>query len=120
MRNFIIKILANLAGLWLAIEFVDGVNLYGNWLDFLIAGVILGVLNAFVKPILNAITLPLRILTLGLFSLIINMGIVWAVDIFFPELIIIGILPLLWTTLIIWTMGFILPYLAKNLNKNDR
>ncbi|MBI2042220.1 MAG: phage holin family protein [Candidatus Nealsonbacteria bacterium] len=109
MRNFILKTLAGLAGLWLAIQFVDGVSFYGSWQDLLVAGLILGGLNAFVKPILTAVTLPLRILTLGIFSLIINMGIVWAVDIFFPELIITGILPLLWTTLIIWAIGFVLP-----------
>ena len=113
MRNFALQTIAGLAGLWLAIQFVDGVSFYGNWQDLLIAGLILGALNSFVKPILDLVTLPLKILTLGIFGLIINMGIVWAVDIFFPELIITGILPLFWTTLIIWGIGFILPKIKK-------
>lgn len=113
MRNFVLKALAGVAGLWLATRFVEGVSFYGSWIDLIIAGLVLGGLNAFVKPILSAITLPLKILTLGLFGLIINVAIVWAIDIFFPQLIITGILPLLWTTLIIWLIGFILPNIKR-------
>ena len=61
-----------------------------------------GILNFFVKPILKLITLPLRIITLNLFSLVIAMGLVWVTDIVSPELTIIGIIPLFLTTLILW------------------
>lgn len=109
MFSFILKIASGILGLWIAIEFINGVSFYGTWQDLLIIGLVMGVLNVFIKPILKLVTLPLRMLTLGLFSLVINVGIVWAVDIFFPELIITGIVPLLWTTLIVWAIGFLLP-----------
>lgn len=57
---------------------------------------------------LRILTLPLRILTLGIFSWVINMAIVWAVDVLFPELIIAGLIPLFWTTLIVWVVSFFL------------
>ncbi|MBZ1345355.1 MAG: phage holin family protein, partial [Candidatus Nealsonbacteria bacterium] len=78
------------------------------WQSLLLAGLVLGLINFFIKPILKLITLPLRILTLGLFGLIINMAIIWMIDVLFPELIIQGIIPLFWTTLIVWTINFLL------------
>ena len=68
----------------------------------------LGVANAFLKPVLNLLTLPIRILTLGLSSLIINVAFVWLLDIIFPELVISGIVPLLETTIIVWILSTIL------------
>jgi putative membrane protein len=105
LKNLILKIIAGIIGIWLASEFVPGVEIIDSWQTFLWIGLILGLLNYFVKPILDLITLPLRIITLGLFSLIINMGIIWLADIFFPELIIKGIMPLFWTTIIVWLLN---------------
>lgn len=98
-------------GLWLADRFISGVDFTGDWKTLLYAGFALGLINFFVKPILKLVTLPVRLLTLGLFGLIINIAIIWAVDILFTELIIEGLYPLLWTTLIVWGLGVLLPLL---------
>jgi putative membrane protein len=105
MGNFLIKIIAGILGLWLAVTFVPGVSFTGDWQGLVLAGALLGLVNAIIKPLINMITLPLRIITLGLFGLVINLAIVWAIDIFFVELEILGFFPLLWTTLIIWVLG---------------
>lgn len=110
MRELFIKIASGILGFWLATRFITGVEFTGTWKVLLLAGFILGLINFFIKPILKFITLPLRIITLGLFGLVINMVMVWLVDIFFVELIIVGILPLLWTTLIIWVLSSVLPF----------
>src|SRR3989344_2838518 len=102
MRGLIVKIFSGILGLWLAASFVPGVEFTGTWQILILAGALLGLANFFIKRILKIITLPLRILTLGLFGLIINIAMVWAIDIFFTELVIVGLMPLLWTTLIIW------------------
>lgn len=108
MGLLISQILLSTIGLWLAITFVPGVEFTGSWQLLFLAGAILGVLNFFLKPILKKITLPLRIITLGLFGFLINALMVWIVDIFFPELIIPGLWPLFWTTLIIWGISYII------------
>jgi len=108
MWNLILRIAGSGAGIWLASEFVSGVSVSGDWKTFVILGVVLGAVNFFVKPILNALSLPLKILTLGLFSLIINMVLVWLVDIAFVELVISGLIPLFWTTMLVWLANFIL------------
>lgn len=105
LQKITLQIVAGIGGIWLATEFVDGVSLGGNIQTLLIIGVILGLINTFVKPPIKLITLPIRILTLGLFSIVINMAVVWVVDILFIELIIVGILPLFWTTLILWGLS---------------
>jgi len=71
------------------------------WQIILISGIVLGLINFFLKPIIDIVTFPLKIITLGLFSLLLNMGIIWLVDIIFAELTINGFFPLLFTTLII-------------------
>ncbi len=107
MRKLFFQIVTGILGLLIATLLVPGVEFSGSWQILILAGFILGLINFFLKPILKLITLPLRMLTLGLFTLVINVGMIWIVDIFFPELAIVGILPLLWTSLIIWGLGFI-------------
>ncbi len=113
MTKLIFQIIAGILSLWLAVQFVPkivpgGVEFTGEIKYLLIAGAILGLINFFIKPILKMITLPLRILTFGLFSLVINMLIVWIIDILFPELIIRGIIPLFLVTVIVWIVSYFL------------
>ncbi len=108
MRNFLVKIVSGTLGLWLAVNFVPGVDFTGSLKSLAIAGVLLGLVNFFVKPVLKIVTLPLRMLTLGLFEIVINMAMVWAIDIFYSELVIVGFMPLFWTTLIVWGLSIIL------------
>ena len=106
-RTLILQVVAGIGSLWLAKELVTGVSLKGDIKILLVIGAMLGLINFFIKPILNLITLPLRVLTFGLFTLVINMGIVWIVEIMFIELDITGLLPLLWTGIIVWATSLI-------------
>ena|SRR5581483_6569820 len=121
MKRLLICILGAGVGLWLATLIISGVavtlyktsNFFGiplayQWQLFVLFGVALGLLNFFVKPILNVITLPLRIITLGLFGFIINMALLWVVASVFTELQVPLFWPLIWTTLIIWLLQLIL------------
>lgn len=101
VRGLLLQIIAGILGLFLAIQFVSGVEFEGEIQILFLAGIILGLLNFFLKPILKFITLPLWFLTFGLFSLVINIGMILLVDIIFPELKIEGLLPLFLTTLLV-------------------
>jgi len=113
IQGFLLRILAGIAGLWIAIRFVDGVEFTGSPQLLLLVGFILGILNATIKPILDLITLPIRILSLGLSGLLINLLLVWVLDLLFPELEFLGLLPLLWTTLIVWVTTIPLSLLSR-------
>jgi len=85
-----------------------GIEFTQQWQLLLIVGGMLGFMNMFIKPILSLLTLPLMILTLGLFPLIINMALIWVLDILFMELIIIGLVPLFFTAVIALIINFLL------------
>lgn len=108
MANLIFQVIGGILSFWLAVKFVPGVEFVGEIKYLIMAGAFLGLINFFIKPILKIITLPLRVLTFGLFGLVINMGLIWFVNIIFPELIIQGLVPLFWTTLIVWLVGYFL------------
>jgi len=112
MKHIFGCVLAGCIGLALALLLVPGVTVPGNTTQvikiIILAGIVLGLFNYFLKPILKLITLPLRLLTLGLFGLVINMVIVWVVDVIFtPEISIIGLWPLFWTSLLVWVANLI-------------
>jgi putative membrane protein len=64
------------AAVWATTLLVGGVTVFPVWVA-LIVGACLTLVNMFLKPIINILTLPLNILTLGLFSLVINGAIFW-------------------------------------------
>ncbi|MCX7872077.1 MAG: phage holin family protein [Verrucomicrobiae bacterium] len=70
-KNFITRWLISIAAVLVAEHTVSGIT-YKTWTDLVIATLILGILNYFIKPILMLFSLPLLVLTLGLFTLIIN------------------------------------------------
>jgi len=122
VNRLILQIIAGILGIFLASRFVPGVSLevipgqsifFGieltaNWQILILVGLVLGLINFCIKPVLKMITWPLRILTFGLFSLVINMLMIWLVDILFLEFEIEGLIPLFWTTIIIWLLSLFL------------
>jgi len=93
MKKLITKLtvqpIVAVAALWCAHEWLSGVYFQeGASVEVIIlAGIILGILNFPIKPILKILTLPLRILTLGFFSFIINIFILFLLDLPFQDLI---------------------------------
>jgi len=74
MTKFIIRWAINAIALYVAVLVVPGIALRGTWVDVLWLALIFGLLNALVRPLLKFLTCPLIILTLGLFSIVINTG----------------------------------------------
>lgn len=79
MRSFLIKVVVNALAIWVATLVVPGISATGRGTDlgnqvltFLVIGLIFGLVNAVVKPVVALLALPLYVLTLGLFSFIVN------------------------------------------------
>lgn len=83
MTGFLIRLLVGALGLWLATQLVPGIAITGVG-TLLIAALLLGLVNAIMRPLLILLTLPITVLTLGLFLLVINAGmlalVAWALD----------------------------------------
>ena len=77
MTKFILRWVINAVALFLAVYLVPGVNLQGGWVSIIWLALIFGLINAFLRPLLKLLTCPLIILTLGLFTLLINTFLFW-------------------------------------------
>ena len=106
VKKLLSQIIAGVAGLWLAVMFVPnvavninpdssffGFSLTEQWQMFLVLGIILGLLNYFVRPVLKALALPL--------------------EIYAP-----WFLPLLYTTLIVWALNLVISKILVGSNKD--
>lgn len=71
MTRLIFRWLVNAAALWAAAALVSGIG-YSGWPALLIVALIFGLVNALIRPVLKLLTCPLQILTLGLFTIVIN------------------------------------------------
>lgn len=72
MRNLLIRLIVNAVALYVAIRVVPGLAFNGDWTTLVIVAFIFGLVNALVRPVLALLTCPLMILTLGLFTLVVN------------------------------------------------
>ncbi len=70
--RIILKLLINAAALWAAGEIISGINLDGDFWTILLVALVFGLVNVFIKPVLKLLSFPVIILTLGLFTLVIN------------------------------------------------
>lgn len=68
----LVKVVIGAAALWVAVQIVPGLEFDGSVVALLLVALILGVINAVVRPILTVLSLPLVVLTLGLFLLVVN------------------------------------------------
>jgi putative membrane protein len=71
MKGFFFRLVITALGLWAAATIVPGVRIDG-WGNLVVAAVLLGIVNAVIRPIILILTLPLTVLTLGLFILVVN------------------------------------------------
>ncbi len=76
MTKFILRWIVNAVAIFLAIKFVPGIHL-DSLISIIWLALIFGLVNAFLRPLLNVLTCPLIILTLGLFTLLINAFLFW-------------------------------------------
>ena len=70
--KFLMRILITAVALWAATRLVSGITYHGNWLGLAGVALVFGILNSFVRPILTFLAFPLLIVTLGLFTFVLN------------------------------------------------
>jgi putative membrane protein len=95
----------NMAALWVADALLGGVSI-GWWAGYVVGAAVLAVANAFVKPVLTLLTLPLVIVTLGLFILVINIAMVALAEWIAPDFSIDGFWAYVGTVFIVWIVNW--------------
>ncbi len=103
--GLIIRIVAVGLGLWLASVIVPGVHIR-DVQTLILAALLLGVVNAVVRPLVILVTLPLTLLTLGLFILVINAALFGLVSIFLHGFVVHGFMAAFWGALVVSVVGW--------------
>ena len=75
--RLILRLLINAAALWAATRLVDGISFTGDWRLLFAVALVFGVVNVLVRPVLFVLSLPLLVLSLGLFLFVINGLMLW-------------------------------------------
>jgi putative membrane protein len=104
--RFAIALAINAAALWVADALWDGVTINGA-AAYIIGAAVLGIANTVIKPVLAILTLPLILLTLGLFYLVINIAMVGLAEWIAPDFSIDGFWSYVGVVFIVWLVNWI-------------
>jgi putative membrane protein len=110
--GFLIRLIVNAVALWVVTLVVPGISASGPT-GLIIAALILGIVNAILRPILIVLSLPLEILTLGLFTLVINALLFWLVGALHVGLNVAGFWPAFWGALVMSIVSWMLSMLTR-------
>ena len=96
-----LRYLGTVAAVYLTVSIVPGVSVAGGWVTILLVALVWSVIMMVVKPVLSILTLPITILTLGLFSFVLNALLFWAMTLFVPGFVVAGFWPALLGALVL-------------------
>jgi putative membrane protein len=107
MTGFVLRACLTAIGLWIATRLVSGIRIDDGG-TVVLAGFLLGIVNAIIRPIAIVLTLPITVLTLGLFLLVVNTAMVALVAWILPGFHIYGgFWSALGTAVVVWLTGWI-------------
>ena len=110
--RFLIRFGLNVIALIGVAYYFPGITISG-WKTALLAAVIFGVVNAIIRPLIKIVSLPLLILTLGLFSLVINAGLFWLIARYLPGFEVASFMSAFWGALTMSVVGWVSGLLFK-------
>jgi putative membrane protein len=113
MVKYIIKILVVAASLLVAEHFVEGIVIDNFWPTAVLAAVVFGILGITVKPLLKLFSLPITVMTLGLFGFLINILVFWLIA-FVPGITIGGFANAFWGLIIVTVAGWLVDMVFKD------
>lgn len=102
----LLRWLINAAALVLVSQLVPGVEVASAY-TALVAALVLGLTNAILRPILLILTLPITIITLGLFALVVNASMVWFVSSIVKGFEVADFWAAFWASIVLWIVGWV-------------
>jgi putative membrane protein len=122
--QFLARLLINAVALWLAAHFVTGIAFESSFTSLFVVALVFGLLNASVRPLLKLLTFPLLILTLGLFTFVINAVMLlitgWISDRLSLGLHVAGFWPAFWGGLVISIVNVVMALFIRSPRRNEK
>jgi len=115
ISRLIFAFFSNFVALLIAGNFIPKFELTNNFINLLIVAAIFTAINIYIRPLIKMVLTPVIILSLGLFSLVINAGMLYLLDILSTNVTITGIEPLIYGTLLISAINFLVNFSAKRI-----
>jgi putative membrane protein len=112
LRLFIL-IIGNALALYLATRLIPGFEITSNYIGFLKVGLVLGIINSFVRPLVKLLSFPFILITFGLFSLVINILLLYSTSYLFDFFTINSLLSGIFGLLVISTVNSIISNIFK-------
>ncbi|HVQ44555.1 MAG TPA: phage holin family protein [Candidatus Saccharimonadia bacterium] len=114
LRKFALRVLVNFLGLWAAAELMSGSIDYNDKLRVLVvAALIFSIVNAVLRPLVVILSLPAIVLTLGLFTLVVNAFMLYLVTKIYPAFHLRSFWTAVVATVIIWIVNYLLTELLE-------
>jgi putative membrane protein len=117
--RFVVMVAVNAAALWVCQALWDSVSISGFW-GYAIGAAVLGIANAIIKPILAILTLPLIIVTLGLFYFLINIAMVALAEWIAPDFSISGFWTYVGVVIVVWAVNWLADLVLDRLGPRAR
>ena len=115
IRKFILRWLVNFLGLWAAAELMSGSITYNDKLGVLVvAALVFSLVNAFIRPLIVILSLPALVLTLGLFTFVINAFMLFLVTKLYPSFHLRSFWTAVLAAVIIWIVNYLLTDLLES------
>lgn len=113
LGKLIIQILTNAVAIYIAAQLVPGFGLQNDgFVVLLTAGFIFGLINFFIKPVLKLLSAPFVLLTFGLFTILINVAMLYLLDYFVDAVEISGFMAALLATIVISAVNFFIGFFS--------
>ena len=104
----VLRYLGTAAAVLLTVYLVPGVSITGGWINILLLALVWSVIVMVIKPVLSILTLPFTLVTFGLFSLILNALLFWAMTLIVPGFAVAGFIPALLGAIVLSVLSWLI------------
>ena len=108
LRRLLYSWIVNVAAIWLASVFIDGIQYSDDYWILVVTGLVFSLVNLLVKPIIKLLALPLVILTLGIVLFFINLLMLYLTDWIVPGFTIDSFMAAIWATVVITAVNWVM------------
>jgi len=104
----ILRYLGTVAAVYLTVSLVPGIAVSGGWITILLVALVWSVISMVIKPVLGILTLPITLITFGLFSFVLNALLFWAMTLIIPGFVVAGFVPALLGALVLSILAWLI------------
>lgn len=93
--NKLLSFVGTAAAVFITVNLVPGISVSGGWVTILLVALVWSIITFAIRPILSILTLPITIITFGLFAFVLNAVLFWAIELLVPGFDVQGFIPAL-------------------------